>query len=90
MPKARRRIQDKSLLSAALEGLQLQRTRIDEQIREVQSLLGRRSAPAAAESAAAKKPRKRRPLSRAARKRISVAQKKRWSEFRKKTKAEAK
>lgn len=90
MPRSRKRIQNTTLLSAALEGLQLQKNRIEQQIREVQALLGRRSGPAAAEASPAKTRRKRRPLSQAARKRISIAQKKRWADFRKKGKAEAK
>jgi hypothetical protein len=77
---------DSGLLEAALEGLLLQRERIDSQIREVQALLGRkRSAgkPAAAENGSGNK----RQLSEAARKRIAAAQKKRWAEYRKQQKA---
>jgi hypothetical protein len=86
-------MQDYSLLTAALEGLELQKQRIDEQIQEVRSLLGktpgRRGRPpgskngastrAAAGSAGTKRPR----LSAAARKRIAAAQKRRWAEYRK-------
>lgn len=74
------------LLQAALEGLQVQRERIEEQIREVQSMLGGRAAPRAV-AAAATPARKRRPLSEAARKRIAAAQKRRWAAFRKEQKA---
>ncbi len=84
---------DPSFLSAALEGLELQRGRIEEQIATVKSLLGGKSVgrpPAAAavvvakSEAGASAPRKKRTLSAAARKRIAEAQKKRWAEFRKK------
>jgi hypothetical protein len=76
------------LLEAALEGLELQKARIEEQIREVQSLLGRRgaarrTAPKEPEAAAPAATRKRRRLSPAARKRIAAAQKRRWAEYRK-------
>jgi hypothetical protein len=85
-------IKDHALLSAALEGLELQRARIEEQIREVRSLLGQRAkkAPASAAtadeggSAGPKKRRRRRKLSAEARARIAAAQKKRWNEYRKK------
>jgi hypothetical protein len=76
--------EDPVLLQAALEGFELQRTRIDEQISQLRALLGKRKPQAAA----AEKPETathgtRRKLSAAARKRIAAAQKKRWAEFRK-------
>jgi hypothetical protein len=71
---------DPSLLEAALEGLEAQRQRIEEQIRHVRGLLGKRRGTAASESAA---PAKKRQLSPAARKRIAAAQKKRWAAYRK-------
>lgn len=78
-------VQDELLLSAALEGLELQRKRIDEQIAQVRARLGgRRAKPAAATVPAAAAPR-RRQLSEAARKRIAAAQKRRWAEYRKKS-----
>ncbi|MCW5980792.1 MAG: hypothetical protein KIT09_22115 [Bryobacteraceae bacterium] len=70
---------DAGLLLAALEGLELQKQRIEEQIAEVKSRLGRAAGPARQTS--------RRVLSVAARKRIAAAQKKRWAEFRKKANA---
>lgn len=79
---------DTTLLEAALQGLELQRQKIDEQIREVRSRLGGpRRGPAASRTAAApaRKRRGRRPLSAEARKRIAAAQKKRWAAFRKQT-----
>jgi hypothetical protein len=90
MPRSGNSIRDYSLLTAALEGLELQKRRIDEQIREVRSLLGkapgRRGRPRGAangtpSSVAAASKRAR--LSPAARKRIAAAQKRRWAEYRK-------
>lgn len=84
MPRPAKAIPNRELLTAALEGLQLQRDRIDEQIRKVRELLGvRRGRPPVAR-AAAKVVAKRRTLSAEARRRISLAQKRRWAEFRKK------
>jgi hypothetical protein len=79
-------VQDPALLEAALQGLELQRQRIDEQIEYVRSMLGqgvvRRGRPprkGTGEPPATPK----RELSPAARKRIAAAQKKRWAQFRK-------
>lgn len=74
-----------SLLTAALEGLELQKQRIDEQIREVRSMLGKPGAKQTRAAAAADSgpARTRRTLSPLARKRIAAAQKKRWAEYRK-------
>ncbi len=87
MPRTQNTMNDPSFLEAALEGLELQRQRIEQQIREVQSLLGRRrNRPLAVEGlngAVHEQPVKRRQLSDAARKRIAAAQKKRWAEYRK-------
>lgn len=83
MPRMSKPVQDAAFLSAALEGLELQRQRIEEQIRQVKALLGRgRGRRAAAEAPAA--PARKRELSEAARKRIAAAQKRRWAEYRKK------
>jgi hypothetical protein len=81
----------REILEAALHGLEAQRQKLDDQIAQVRSLLGRRvgrppksnggGAVAAATAAAA--PKKRRGLSPEARKRIAAAQKKRWAAFRK-------
>jgi hypothetical protein len=81
-------VDNTALLEAALQGLELQKSRIDAQMSEVRRMLGRRTAQtapqaAAAAPAAAKKTRKKRELSPAARKRIAAAQKKRWAEYRK-------
>jgi hypothetical protein len=79
MPRNSKLVSDASLLEAALEGLEIQRQRIEEQMREVRSLLGKRRKPANQEAA----PLRKRQLSSAARKRIAAAQKKRWAEYRK-------
>jgi hypothetical protein len=81
MPRPKKSVQNDSLLSAALEGLELQKQRIEEQIREVRTLLGkgRRGRPPGSTN------RKRRAgrLSTEARRRIAAAQKRRWAKFRK-------
>lgn len=90
MPRPSNMLKDQGLLEAALEGLILQKERIESQIREVRSLLGRRRASisgSSVESASQNGPRKRE-LSEAARKRIAAAQKKRWAEYRKQHKSE--
>ena len=84
MPKGRSL--DAGILSAALEGLELQKERLDQQIAEVRRLLG--GAGRKSVVVEAKKPRRK--LSAAARKRIAVAQRKRWAEFRKQKAAAAK
>lgn len=97
MPRTGSAIRNHSLLTAALEGLELQKQRIDEQIQEVRSLLGktpgRRGRPRGSANAgsanagstnggsATKRSASR--LSVAARKRIAAAQKRRWAEYRK-------
>jgi hypothetical protein len=88
MPRAAKALQDTSFLAAALEGLEMQRKRIDEQIQQVRAMLGGRGARAAAQmSAAFDRPVRKRRLSAAARKRIAMAQKRRWAEYRKKAAA---
>ena len=75
------------MLAAALEGLQLQKTRIEEQIANVRAMLGikkRGRPPKNAASQEAPKPaRKHRKMSAAARKRIGDATRKRWAALRK-------
>jgi uncharacterized protein (DUF1800 family) len=95
MAKTPAQLDQKALYEAALEGLELQKQRIEEQIAAVRSLLGGKkpAAPAAASVAAApaaapakkkaKKGARKRVLSAEARKRIAEAQKKRWAAFRK-------
>jgi len=81
-------VQNSELLKAALEGLEAQKKRIEEQIGQVQAMLGRRRGRPPASAAAVpavEKPVRRRKLTAAARKRIAAAQKRRWAEYRKKT-----
>ena len=82
---------NREILEAALQGLEGQRQRVEDQIAQVRAMLGGRAGrPAKGNSSAsygsAKKTatvRKKRVLSLEARKRIAVAQKKRWAAFRK-------
>lgn len=92
MPKGvRSTVKDSGLLQAALEGLEAQKQRVEEHIRQVQAMLGRRRGrPPASAKVAPEKPVARRKLSAKARKRIAAAQKRRWAEFRKKAAAAAK
>jgi hypothetical protein len=94
MPRTGSSIRNHSLLTAALEGLELQKQRIDEQIQEVRSLLGktpaRRGRPPGSTNGGSTSgstsngpSTKRARLSTAARKRIAAAQKRRWAEYRK-------
>jgi hypothetical protein len=82
MPRAKRL--DPTVLQAALEGLESQHQRVDQQIAQVRSLLR----PAPKKRAVAQAPAKPRPrMSLAGRKRIAAAQRKRWAEFKKSQKA---
>ncbi|MBZ2184641.1 MAG: hypothetical protein K7J46_07995 [Bryobacter sp.] len=83
-------LQDPALLAAALEGLELQRKRIDDQIAAVRAMLGGKkiAAPSAAPAASEGPARRKRVLSEEARQRIAAAQKKRWASFRKGKKSE--
>jgi hypothetical protein len=77
------------ILTAALQGLELQRDKLDEQIALVRALLGRKAGRPAKVAAShvlslpARPPSTKRVLSAEARKRIAAAQKKRWAAFRK-------
>lgn len=93
MPKTPSNTEHAAIYAAALEGLELQRKRIEEQIQLVKSILaGGKPAPAASAVSAPAAPGKRGPkpkkarrvLSPEARKRIADAQKKRWAAFRSK------
>jgi hypothetical protein len=98
MPRSGNTIRDLSLLAAALEGLELQKQRIDEQIQEVRALLGKSparrgrppgsakltgSASTSASGTGSGGKRAAGRLSSAARKRIAAAQKRRWAAYRK-------
>ncbi len=79
----------REILEAALQGLEQQRLKLDDQIAQVRSLLGRRvgrppkngGVSVAAAGAGSSGP--KRLLSEEARKRIAAAQKRRWAAFRK-------
>lgn len=76
----------REILEAALHGLEAQRQKLDEQIVQVRSMLGRRAgrpAKSASQSGSASTAGRKRVLSAEARKRIAAAQKKRWAAFRK-------
>ncbi len=73
---------NEALLSAALEGLELQKQRIEEQISEVRSMLTARG-PAARKVGRPATAKPKRTLSASARKKISIAQKRRWADFHK-------
>lgn len=88
MARRPKNVQDSGLLAAALEGLEAQKRRIEEQISSVRAMLGgQRGRPAAGGAPAA--PARKRQLSSAARRRIAAAQKKRWAEYRKKNAGKA-
>ena len=76
---------DKSILEAALAGLEAQKQKIDDQIAEVRRFIGggikRVAGPVAPVTG-----RKMRTMSAAAREAIATAQKKRWANFRKQQK----
>jgi hypothetical protein len=85
-------VANRDILEAALRGLEMQREKLEEQIAQVRSMLGRRvgrppkgAAAEGAVSGAAAGTERKRTLSDEARKRIAAAQKKRWAAFRKST-----
>ena len=89
MPRGKAR-QDTDMLSMALVGYEQQKIKIDEKIRSIKALIGgeRKSAAASgsatAENAvAAGGTKRKRVLSPEARKRIALAQRRRWAEHRK-------
>lgn len=91
MPRTKKQLFDQSFLSAALEGLLLQKQRLDDQIRQVRSMMGKSaSAIPSTPAAPAEKPARKRRLSAAARRTIALAQKKRWETFRKEKELKAK
>lgn len=94
MPRPSGNLNDPNLLEAALEGLLLQKQRLEAQIQEVRALLGKKRmagssisrssmSGASLSGESAPPPDRKRELSDAARKRIAAAQKKRWAEYRK-------
>jgi hypothetical protein len=90
MPRGRKKAIDPSILEAALEGLETRRARLDEQIAAIRGMIGGgQSGSSPSTSLITGIPRKRM-LSPEARKRIADAQKRRWAEYRKTHKGEAK
>ena len=83
---------DKSTLQMALIGYQLEKQKIEAKIVEIQRQLGGKRTAAPANATSADQPEKgaKRYLSPAARKRIAMAQKKRWAEHRKRAAQAAK
>lgn len=75
-------------IQMALVGYNIEKERIEQKIRELNSLLaGSRTKSGSSKGAA--QPRTKRELSSAARNRIAAAQRKRWIEYRKKKKTQA-
>jgi hypothetical protein len=87
MARISKSMEETAFLTAALEGLELQKARIEAQLAQVRAMLGGKKAKTPEAVAA---PAKRRQLSPAARKRIAAAQKRRWAEYRKKQSGAAK
>ena len=86
---ARARLEDTTTLQMALIGYQLEKQKIEDKIRAIEGQLkGKRVSLSASPSAAPAAP--KRVLSPAARRRIAMAQKKRWAEHRKKAAMAAK
>jgi len=78
---------DPTTLAMALVGYEIEKQKVEQKIRDIRAqLAGRKASVSVAAPGAAKggAPRRRRPLSAAARKRIAEAQRKRWAEHRKK------
>ncbi|MGA2434483.1 MAG: hypothetical protein ABSG25_04280 [Bryobacteraceae bacterium] len=99
MPRPNTNIENATLLQAALDGLEAQKSKIEEQIVAVQRMLGHRrgrppgsgkSSAAQPKSPVADAPAQKRPMSAASRKRIARAQKRRWAEYHKRAAAAAK
>ena len=75
---------DQNMLAMALVGYEVEKKKIEERIKEIRARLGGGKVAKAGATKADEAP-KRRKLSKAARKRIAAAQKKRWAEHRKAT-----
>jgi hypothetical protein len=79
MAKRRSNLHDKTTLQMALIGYEMEKKRIEEKIGEIQGRLG---VAKAGGTQRAEEP-KRRTMSAAARRRIGIAQRRRWAEQRK-------
>jgi hypothetical protein len=80
---ARRKSEDHSLLEMALIGYESAKKKIEDKIKEIRAQIGGKRVTSKAASSSSDDQPKRRKLSAAARKRIAVAQRKRWREHRK-------
>jgi hypothetical protein len=76
---------DHSMLAMALVGYEVEKKKIEERIKEIRARLGGGKSAAKGSALEPGEAPKRRKLSKAARKRIAAAQKKRWAEHRKAT-----
>src|SRR4051794_39439306 len=85
-----RSTEDVSTLQMALVGYQIEKQRIESKIQDIQSQLKGRHATLPSMSGGETKTPVRRELSPAARKRIAMAQKRRWAEHRKRAAQAAK
>lgn len=75
--------QDASVLEMALVGYEIEREKIDQKIAEIRARLGRRTGSSKVTATPEAKPAgRKRILSPEARRRIALAQKKRWAEHR--------
>lgn len=81
MPRGKS-LEDSSTLQMALVGYQMEKQKIEDQIRRIEARLKGKRVPLSSVAAAPAKPAVRRVLSAAARARIAAAQKKRWAEHR--------
>ncbi len=84
-PMVKRKSPDAGLLCAALEGLELQKQRLEQYIAEVRRVLGSRTQKSVTVGV-----KRRNRMTAAGRKRIAAGQKKRWAEYRKQKAAAAK
>ena len=82
--------EDLSTLQMALVGYEVEKQRIEDKIREIQSRLKGKPASSPVAASSPKPAAVKRVLSSAARKRIAAAQKKRWAEHRKRVAQAAK
>jgi hypothetical protein len=74
---------DQNMLTMALVGYEVEKKKIEERIQEIRARLGGSKLSGRAGAAEADEAPTRRKLSKAARRRIAAAQKKRWAEHRK-------
>ena len=78
-----RSLEDLTTLQMALVGYQVEKQKIEDQIRRIEAQLKGKRVPLSSVAATPARPAVRRVLSASARARIAAAQKKRWAEHRK-------